>query len=355
MNSEICHIMVVFECERVKVPNTGIYYFCRNLAHALIAEMSGEKEFELGFFLRRRNKGIFGPDVRYLLYKSIYKYIFPYWLMKGGVWHTTFQYPQIMPSRGNVVLTVHDLNFLYENTPEQGKRLLSLLQRNVDRASVIVAISEYVKQDIMRHLDLKGKEIKVIYNGCEEYAGELKEPDEKPEGEFILTLGATMGKKNVHVLPCLLKDNDLHLVIVGEKVSPYADKILGDAVQWGVTDRVHFTGAVGEDLKHWYLAHCRAFVFPSIAEGFGLPVLEAMYYGKPVFLSCFTSLPEIGKDKAFYFNKDFDRKLMQKEFAEGLRRFDAGEITPEQIKEHARSFSWKIAAKKYLNLYKSMI
>ena len=113
---------------------------------------------------------------------------------------------------------------------------------------------------------------------------------------------------------------------------------------------------IEERVKHWYLKNCKAFVFPSIAEGFGLPVLEAMAYGKPVFLSRHTCLPEIGGDYAYYFNMDFDRELMQVEFKRGLEDY-YGDVSrkAEEIKEYANRFSWENTARLYLRIYEEMV
>lgn len=115
-------------------------------------------------------------------------------------------------------------------------------------------------------------------------------------------------------------------------------------------------GPIEERVKHWYLKNCKAFVFPSIAEGFGLPVLEAMAYGKPVFLSRHTCLPEIGGDYAYYFNMDFDRELMQVEFKRGLEDY-YGDVSrkAEEIKEYANRFSWENTARLYLRIYEEMV
>ena len=117
----------------------------------------------------------------------------------------------------------------------------------------------------------------------------------------------------------LLKDNDYELIIAGN-ISNYFERILEEARKWNVEDRVNIIGPISEGLKHWYLKNCLAFAFPSIAEGFGLPVVEAMYYGKPIFLSSYTSLPEVGGDLATYFNKEFDPEGMRLEFIEGMER-----------------------------------
>ncbi len=130
-----------------------------------------------------------------------------------------------------------------------------------------------------------------------------------------------MHKKNFHVLPALLVGNDHELIISGVE-TPYKSKIMEEAEKFGVTDRVKITGTISEEDKAWYYKNCTAFVFPSIAEGFGLPVIEAMHFGKPVFLSTHTSLPEIGGDAAFYF-PTFEPADMQATFANGMAEFAA--------------------------------
>ena len=238
-----------------------------------------------------------------------------------------------------VLLTVHDLNFLYEKAGNKQKKYIAKLQKLVDRADRIVAISEFTKNDLIRHIDVGEKHIDVIYNGCNIYRGEIRQPDSLPAKDFIFSVATVLPKKNFHVLPCLLKGTDLELVIAGNK-SDYVNVILEEARKYGVEERVKIVGPIEERVKHWYLKNCKAFVFPSIAEGFGLPVLEAMAYGKPVFLSRHTCLPEIGGDYAYYFNMDFDRELMQVEFKRGLEDY-YGDVSrkAEEIQQVQESYS----------------
>jgi glycosyltransferase involved in cell wall biosynthesis len=100
--------------------------------------------------------------------------------------------------------------------------------------------------------------------------------------------------------------------------------------------------------KAWLYAHCEGFVFPSLAEGFGLPPIEAMHFGKPVFLSRLTSLPEVGGDVANYFDS-FEAAAMRAVIEKGLAAHQRR--GPDALVRHARSFSWARCAEAYLALY----
>src|SRR5690606_36577767 len=119
-----------------------------------------------------------------------------------------------------------------------------------------------------------------------------------------------------------------------------------------VTDKVKVVGPVSAEEKYWYLKYCKAFLFPSLAEGFGLPVIEAMYFGKPVFISDRTSLPEIGGDAAYYFC-DFDAAYMQGVLEEGLTCHDRLQRA-DAVREHAEQFDWNKVAAAYLDIYRSL-
>jgi glycosyltransferase involved in cell wall biosynthesis len=93
-------------------------------------------------------------------------------------------------------------------------------------------------------------------------------------------------------------------------------------------------------------------MFPSLTEGFGLPALEAMYFGRPVFLSNLTSLPEIGGEEAFYWH-DFEPASMKRCVEQGLANFDAQ--AGARVRARALSFSWDRCTDEYLALYRQLI
>ena len=273
------------------------------------------------------------------------------------IWHTSYQLAKYTGGnkRTKHVLTVHDLNFLYEKkTMSEIKKEIKRHQKRIDRADHIVTISEFVKRDVIANLDVRGKQVTTIHNGCilSEYP-DFDSPKYRPEKPYILALGTIVPKKNFHVLPSILKNNDYELLIAGI-VTDYAKKIEEEAKHHNVTDRLKIIGEISDQEKYWYLKNCVAFTFPSLAEGFGFPVLEAMRFGKPVFISNLTSLPEIGGKDAYYF-ENFDPQYMQNVFDSSMTNYVEDKSKSVLIKEHAYSFNWNSCAKKYYKVYQDLL
>ncbi len=344
--------MFVFDCERMKYENTGLHVFCDNLASHLVNQVNKTGD-DIGFFVPKQYVGRWGSRFYYRTVRNWNKFFLPC-DSDVKVWHCAHQQTSYLPPRNvKMVLTVHDLNFLYEKPKYKHRRYLDALQYRLDRADSVVAVSECTKRDLLKNMDLKGKYVEVIYNGLNFFEGDEMPPVVRPEGDFLFSVGTILPKKNFHVLPALLKGNDYKLIIAGNR-SKYENDIMAEAQKWGVEDRVFIVGPVDEAVKYWYIRNCSAFLFPSISEGFGLPVIEAMYYGKPIFLSDHTALPEVGGPHAIYFNHEFEPNLMQKEFEEGLKLFKDGSKDQEKMIEHALSFSWERTARRYLEIYREL-
>jgi glycosyltransferase involved in cell wall biosynthesis len=347
---------IIFDCERMKYPYTGLYNFCFQLGNALLEHIDTIKE-NISFYMPSSAGKMFGSNAHYIPQNIFHKLWLPT-VKPLTIWHSTNQDTSYMPADSKVrcVLTIHDLNFFYEHKDSPGKIKKSLrkIQKQIDHADRICAISEFVKKDIERNLELHSKTVEVIYNGCNiSFTENLALPEFIPQGPFIFTIGTIMAKKNFHVLPPLLRDNNMQLIISGITLQEeYEMKIREEAYKCGVQDRVILTGSISDNDKEWYLKNCDAFVFPSLAEGFGLPVVEAMAFGKPVFLSTSTSLPEIGGDLAYYFNS-FDADEMVNTFQTGMKHYN--QFKPgDAIKERAHLFSWDKAATKYMEIYRDL-
>lgn len=346
---------VLFDCERMKYPHTGLYQFCLQLSQALLRTTGNEK---LCFYTPPSVGKILGETQCYLQQSDWHKFFFPS-VKNIALWHCAHQDSDYFPFRKRTkkLLTIHDLNYLHDERKPEKKRLdyLQRVQRKIEEADHLAFISQFSLNDTKKHLRIEGKETSVIYNGCTiKELPSLTLPPFVPPKPFLFTLGTITYKKNFHVLPRLLPNNNFLLVIAGITQSEaYKETILNEAKKYGVSDRVVFTGPVWENDKQWYLKHCTAFVFPSLAEGFGLPVLEAMYFGKPVLLSKATSLPEIGGSEADYF-PGFDSMDMQSTLVKSLQNFKNNTEKKEALKKRALSFSWDEAAKRYHEIYSAL-
>ena len=275
-----------------------------------------------------------------------------------ALWHATTQNTRYLPfdDRIPVVLTIHDLNFLREKPPEAWQRNLRDLQALVDRAVAVTTISKFVAREIRSYLDLGEKPLRVIYNG-------LVAPDH-PEAEcpafvgsapFLFSIGDIVRKKNFHVLIDLMaRLPQYRLIIAGNDSGTYAADIRRLAAQANLSDRVMLPGIVSDAARHWLYKNCTALLFPSLTEGFGLPVIEAMRFGKPVFLSNATSLPEIGGPLAFYWTS-FDGKAMFEVFQAGMASCAGDPSYPARLAAHAKQFSWDQAAAEYLAYYREIL
>jgi glycosyltransferase involved in cell wall biosynthesis len=344
---------VLIDLHRLKYnPYNGLYRFSVELGQAL--SRMKLNDLHLGFYVPEKDFGIFGPDAKYIRHKSIDKF-YRFGTGAFDVWHatTTLSWYRPFNKRTRYVFTVHDLVFLEEaeRDKKHKERYLRLIRQRVERAHFLTYISEYSKQQAEKFFDTSGKPGAVIYNGCNIPPSRgFAAPLFVPKKPFLFSIGLFMSRKNFHVLPALLKDNDYDLVLAGINDLPYKEEVLESARRYGVADRVRLVGPVSEDEKFWYYQNCEAFVFPSLSEGFGLPVIEAMWFGKPVFLSRETCLPEIGGDVAYYFSS-FDPADMQETFRTGMQHYHQTQPS-QKIRDRAALFSWEKAAAEYVEVYR---
>ena len=294
--------------------------------------------------------GAFGDKVKYIRARKIYR-VLP-WLIgiRFDVWHAIHQLSRYQPFANHYVLTVHDFNFMYEKTGPKTKKYLRMVQSKVDRAERVLAISQFAKTETEHFMQLGGKRVEVIYNGIERI--DLKPEEAMPHVHqpYLFSIGEIKEKKNFHVLlDMMTRLPELQLYIAGKNNTPYADRIRSEILSRGITN-VHLLGLVSEAQKTWLYRHCKAFVFPSLFEGFGLPVVEAMLFGKPVVCSNETSLTEIGGDHVTFFPKGYPAD-------ESAQLIATAALTPEQAdknRQYARSFTWERHMNSYLAIYREI-
>lgn len=280
---------------------------------------------------------------------------------KFDVWHSMNQNIKIEPYY-NVpyVLTVHDVNFIEEVSNDPNHEVNVRFQTKLNRSNAITYISEYAKQSTHKHFKVPDVAEYVIYNGNP--IRDITLPDNyRPllisERPFLFSIGEFTPRKNFHVLAEMLEHlPDYNLILSGNSSTDYANSKLASVIDsLKLKDRVIITGKIDDLDKKYYLQNCEAFVFPSLREGFGIPPIEAMRFGKPVFLSNNTSLPEIGGEHAFYWD-NYDPNYMAEIVINGLHQYNKNkdELSSRYI-AHAQSFNWDLSAKQYADVYRSLL
>ena len=276
----------------------------------------------------------------------------------ASLWHVTNQTSKYLPldRRIPVVLTIHDLTFLHE-APRPGRereiaRKLAAIQAKVSRATLLVTDSAYVADDVRDNLAVGTRPIRVVPLGCSAPGTAAdRRPPFLPPGPFLFTLGNCLPHKNFHVLIDLVERlADTRLVIAGKNAMPYGDQIAREVARRGLADRVLLPGEVSDGDRQWLYENCRAFFFPSLSEGFGLPVLEAMHAGRPVFVGRNTSLAEVAGDLGFYLDS-YSGDALVAAYRSGMERFSAAADYPARLRRHAQGFSWGATAAGYAAVY----
>ena len=193
------------------------------------------------------------------------------------------------------VFTIHDLAHLH--VPEESSRLRRLYYRVVVRpaaskAARILTVSEYSRAEILAWSGLPPEQVRVVGNGVSPVFRPRADPLAGRE-PFLLHVGRRAGNKNIRNLLRAFGASRASASL-GLRFTGLPDaRTLAWAAEAGVADRIAFAGDLSDNALLDLYQRCAAFVFPSVHEGFGLPVIEAMATGTPVVTSTTTSLPEV--------------------------------------------------------------
>lgn len=267
------------------------------------------------------------------------------------------------------VLTLHDM--VYFHNPERttwarAKYWQWMIRRTWRQADRIITVSEFSRDQIMKYLPVPGNLVEVIPNGVEERFFEMATAEERQtmrrelglDDPYILYVGRLDPDKNVTRIVeafarlCEKGETTHRLVIAGAK--EYRESETHAMVEkHRLTDRVMFTGYVKEEHLLPLYQECAVFCFPSLNEGFGLPVLEAMASGVPVVTSNISSLPEVAGDAGIVVDP-----FSVEEIAAGISEVlgtNRGRELAEAGQARARTFTWKSAAEKHLDVYNDVL
>lgn len=271
--------------------------------------------------------------------------------------------PSICPMP--LVISIMDLAFLKYPNQFLKKDLIQLrswTKKSVQKADKILTISKSTKNDIIDYYQVDRGKVKVAYPAISNI--KMTKNNEKilkkynlQKGKYLIFVGTLQPRKNlirlIKAFSKLIGHQSLaisHLLIVGKKGWMY-DEIFEEVKKQKLEDKIIFTGFVSEKEKNSLLKNASAFVLPSLYEGFGFPVLEAMQTGVPVVISNVSSLPEVGGNAALYIE---DPKSVDSIYSTLKKAVDLSDSAREELikkgKEQVKKFSWRKTAEQTLGV-----
>ena len=261
------------------------------------------------------------------------------------------------------VVTIHDVAYLYypeDFTKKDLWQLKNWTAFSIKKAKQIIAVSKTTKKDILKNYEVNESKISVIYNGYEKSFEKLKIKNldlnknlKFKIKNFILFVGTIQPRKNLPVLIDSFDkfsqiNKDFKLVIVGKKGWLYKN-IFEKVKIMKLEDKIIFTDHISNQELILYYKNAFCLTLPSIYEGFGIPILEAMSYNCPVIASFSSSLPEIGGEASLYFDPKNSDDLLEK-----LKTLqDNNELRKELIskgQQRIKDFSWEKCGKETLDV-----
>ncbi len=255
------------------------------------------------------------------------------------------------------VVTVHDLGSEYLPSMHQLKQraYLSFMQKTQLKGTTkIIAVSRATKEDLVKKIGLKPGKIKVVYEGYDKKLFKPGSNDILVDSliPYFLFVGTIQPRKNLErVIKAFSISHPwgvtTNLVIVGSK-GWMSDKIYALPKKLGIEDRVKFLGYVPEEKLPALYSNAQALVFPSLFEGFGLPILDAQACGCPVITSNLSSMPEVGGKGALYVDP-----YSVDDIVKGMVESQKSKVKSKKIKagfENIKRFSWEKCARETLKV-----
>lgn len=262
------------------------------------------------------------------------------------------QFPPLLPRTVARAVIVYDLAYLHFPAlySQRDLRLLNgRVARSIQRADQIIAISENTKRDLQDFYAIPNEKIAVCYPAADQPTVPHPLPEQlQKRSPYILMVGTGYGRKNMQlIVPTLVELRDrFHLtpsVIITGKTGFSENQVLADARQHRISEQVLHLGYVDDRLRASLMANATALFFPSIYEGFGIPLLEAMHLGCPVVCSQTSSLPEVGGNAARYFDPS-DSSSAAAQLTEVLTRSDLRSSMISAGHTQAKKFFWDTMA-----------
>ncbi|MEA5448422.1 glycosyltransferase family 1 protein [Leptolyngbya sp. CCNP1308] len=370
-----------FDVSQTGSIRTGCGFYADSLAKSLISQYQNDsfylyKTFGTTYWdpgYRKNIAAIEFANCKYPLTFKTKEESFAFWGNPQGVDESLIGWPDVIHannfscprlSRARLVYTVYDLSFidLPECTTEENRHhcFNGMLAASV-WADVVVAISHYSKKRFLENFPhFPAERVVVAHLGNRLVADGPEEPVPalaagKP---FFLSVGTLEPRKNLRRLLAAYRRYAEQYPLPKPLVLAGGNGWLEDDLTAYIADlnlqhRVHILGYVSDRTLRWLYRHCWAFVYPSLYEGFGLPVLEAMGAGAAVITSNTTSLPEVGGDAVLYIDPSSEESIVAAltQIEEPARRSACQASSGRQ----ARSFAWEKSAAAVYGAYEQAL
>ncbi len=269
------------------------------------------------------------------------------------VLHPTYYDPYFLQDlKKPYVVTVHDLIEFKFQAQYQAESLIPAMTKIITKANRIISISENTKRDLIQILGIPEEKIDVIYHG---YNAPKIRSQPSGLGRYILYVGVRRGYKNFSKLAKAFselsrKDQDLKLVCAGQ---PFNIEELEELKALRILEKTFVFGVNEQKLNELY-ANALAFVYPTLYEGFGMPVLEAFSNNCPVCVSNTSALPEVAGNGAEYFDptkQDSIQEAIKKVAYDSKHR----QYVIEEGKKQLMKFSWGKCSAKTVETYQKSL
>jgi len=307
-------------------------------------------------------KGVKVPALKYTGFiRRTVNRIFQKIMLKGAgsqsIIHQTFFYQPYIKSPGKIVVTVYDMiSEIFPQYFHTGNNISLLKRRCCERADKVIAISQSTKNDLVRLFDISPEKIMVIHLASSLKGNNVLQSFKPFREPYLLFVGQREDYKNFAGLIEAFATSDslrqsFHIVCFGGQ--PLSSNENVRLKELGIEDRVH--NVRGSDrLLYDYYRNAVAFICPSLYEGFGIPILEAMELSCPVVCSNAGSLPEVAGDAAIYFEPSEAGSLRQA-LETTLFNHKLLDDLRQRGLERQSLFSWDRCAEETLAVYNSLL
>lgn len=346
---------ILIDVGKINDPFVGLGQVTAQFAGALLDDPRKPDDWDYYF-------GVKSGDIipEQLQHSNIYKLraagrYFPRVNKGFDIWHSIHQDSDWVPAHGiPFILTIHDFNFLYEKGEVKSGIRLNRIGAKIHKAAAITTISKFTSEELKRYFPEIAHKVHVIYNGVNPPHINIPQkpagvPEDKP---YLFCISYFSPKKNLEtLLHMMVHLPDKNLILAGDHETAYGQSLKKLAQELKLQN-IYFTGKVTPSEKSWLFSHAESLVFPSLYEGFGLPVIEAFLAGLPVMTSACTALPEIGGGHAGIW-ENFNPMEMARAYLAYIHQ-DTPHAREERL-NFGEQFSWEQHVSKMKQLYSEIL